>query len=87
MILKNELLNSCGIKIGVIDKKGIFEVCPCLCSRSVPACVVSFGALRGCVEMNFAPLEGVASNVVRVRGRLSPPLFCFLLINKAKSSE
>lgn len=48
---------------------------------------VSFGALRGCVKMNFAPLEGVASNVVRARGRLSPPLFCFLLINKAKSSE
>ena len=48
---------------------------------------VNSGALRGCVEMNFAPLEGVASNVVRDRGRLSPTLFCFLLINKAKSSE
>ena len=29
-------------------------------SRSVPACAVSFGALRGSFEKNFAPLEGVA---------------------------
>ncbi len=59
----------------------------CFFAKSFFARAVNSGALRGCVEMNFAPLEGVASNVVRTRGRLSPPLFCFLLINKAKSSE
>ena len=69
MIWKNILLNSCGIKICVKDIRGF--------SRSVPACAVSFGALRGCVEMNFAPLEGVASNVVRDRGRLSPSFILF----------
>ena len=36
------------------------------------------GALRGC-----PPLEGVASNEVRVRGRLSPPL----LINDKTDAE
>ena len=73
MIWKNKLLNSCGIKIDVKNIRGF--------SRSVPACAVNFGALRGCVEMNFAPLEGVASNVVRARGRLSPPLLALYNAN------